>query len=578
MLEDVAGEGTGGWAGAGAFQVAQPVQRLYNVVGFLCNDNNIEIDPLDYPLRKGGIARVCVRPNNFALSWDIKMRSIASFTWSRSELELEQVAISPNAKAEEGTTVSCTAGEVMCVFETELIDGFFQTRGVIEGSGVAWLEFDGGAEARRALINIRAPRQLQSGSDLGVELFPTMEPGFAGASQFSVFVYSLPPVQDLERYICRAYECDENLVEFVSGDARYQGAKLRVCVAPSQIAKEAGASMWSIEWWTWSQVSVIQPAIEKQGLEASDGRTLLTCQRGAPVCFFETRLIDDFFWLQNNALDGDGHCWLTFGGESFQARIESGEGDENIQQNIDPVADPLYAGSSDVALRFAVSGGDWSPPEFECPPDEQDLQVWWDNEDEDMKTLYIAILVLAALALCCILCCCLFMNIKKRKDYVEDREGKVVLNVGIDKTDTTNVVNEEQHHLSMWKMLRSQLKPHESDVETGSGKKDRRRESKFDGEPSKDDVCFSDHHHPGTRTCRKLIRRYIKENPDDAYGPPAFKAMKKQLGGDVFFVVQEDEDDEDSGWREANKREIVSSIGEIWREEKFKKKSKKGND
>jgi hypothetical protein len=72
-----------------------------------------------------------------------------------------------------------------------------------------------------------------------------------------------------------------------------------------------------------------------------------------------------------------------------------------------------------------------------------------------MKTLYIAILVLAALALCCILCCCLFLNIKKRKDYVQHREGKVVPNVGIDKTDTTNVVNEEQHHQSMWQMLRS---------------------------------------------------------------------------------------------------------------------------
>lgn len=510
------------------------------------------------------------------------MRSIESFNWTRSETELYQVALSPNVTAEEGTTmVSCTPGEVMCIFETELMDDFFQTRGAIQGSGVAWLEFDGVEQARRTMIRIESPssRTLQSGSDLGVELFPVMEPGFAGASKFSLFVYTLPPRNELERYTCRAYECDEDLVEFVSGSVRKQGSKMRICVAPSEVAKDAGASMWAIEWWTWSQGNLTQASVERQGIEAKDGRTLLTCDRGSSICVFETRLIDDFFWRQTNGLDGDGNCWLTFGGDSFQARIESSDEAEDFvpqQSNIDPVADPLYAGSSDIFLKFVV-GGNWLPPVFVCPEEEHDLQVWWDNEDEDRKSLYTAAVVLFGLSVCCMLCCCLFVHVRRRKEYVEhQQDNNVILNIGMDKTETIQSVHNQHHHQSMWQMLRSQLHPQQEDVETG---KQRRAVSlKYNGEePREDDVYFSDPHHPGTRACRNLVRRYIKQNPEATYGPEAFKTVKKQLGREIFFLFLEDEDDDYSGWREAEKREIVSSVGEIWRHEKSRKELQESN-
>eukprot|EP00980_Cylindrotheca_fusiformis_P028946 scaffold22680_cov107-Cylindrotheca_fusiformis.AAC.15 len=725
----------------GYFQVAQPVQRLYDVVGYLCHgENNEEIkDPLDYPLVQGDVARVCVRPNNFALSWNIKMRRIESFKWSNGKSEeLEQIAIRPNSNstAEPSTTVSCIPGEILCTLETELMDSFFLEREAttrissIFGEGVAWLQFEDGLPARRTMIRIVPPQQqtrhLQSGSDLGVQLFPTMEPGFAGASPFSVVVYILsatnldnqndspdnpddeeqekdddsdnlddpdndqqqdnpgneeqdpsgdknldeeqgpseddpdgenedppgdnnpdeeqdpsgennldeeqdpsgddldgeqkdppgdnnpddeeqdpsgddqdgeqkdppgdnspddegqdppgnspdneqedpsgdsvdnqskdPDVEDNEQqekqppgnnnsddnpdpdywnryYNCRAYECDANLVEFVSGDVRTQNSTLRICVTPTEVAKDAGARMWSINWWTWSQGRLSQPAVEEQGMEAS--RTLLNCVRGSPICHFETRLIDEFFWRETNALNGNGHCWLTFGGE------ERFQGDIKKDDNLDPAEDPLYAGESDLKLQFSVSGN-WTDPKFECPKEEHDLRLWWENEDEDFKTLVTVAVVGTGCSLCCVLFCCLVMNIRRGRSttYYDEEGNNLIVNVDIDQ-QASNVVHEEEEHIQDYRM-----EQHLEEITVRSPK----------------EINFADDDHPGTRRCRKLIRRYIREHPDHSYGPEAFKAVKRQLGRNTLFLVDYD-------GTEASKREILSSMGKIWKLEKIR--------
>ena len=68
-------------------------------------------------------------------------------------------------------------------------------------------------------------------------------------------------------------------------------------------AVEAGASMWSVEWWTWKRKNFTQPAIVEQGEESPGGLTLQMRERGADRCVFPTRLRTEFF-NDTGAMDG----------------------------------------------------------------------------------------------------------------------------------------------------------------------------------------------------------------------------------------------------------------------------------
>jgi hypothetical protein len=61
----------------------------------------------------------------------------------------------------------------------------------------------------------------------------------------------------------------------------------------------------------------------------------------------------------------------------------------------------------------------------------------------------------------------------------------------------------------------------------------------------------------------------MKDNPDEAYGPDVFSSIKKRMKDRSFLV----RDDRKAPWREAKKREVISTIGEMWREQKRKTKS-----
>ena len=362
------GVGSEGYAGAGPFAVNRPVTRLYNAIGYLCDNGNKELDPLANPLTKGDKARVCVEPNSVALLDDVHIRLIDSFTWFREDINVTQVAIISTAEAAPKTEIFCPRGSLVCAFETILNDEFYGAPGRVDGTGIIWLQF--GADSR----------MLQF--ELGFSLLPNMEAGFAGASPFTAYVYTLPPPELRELYTCRAHECDHTNKEIVNNIAKTQGSSVRMCVVPSEAAVDAGAKMWSIEWWTWSQVNVNQTAVEPQGLEASDGRTLLMCERGMDVCFFQTRFIDDFFQLQTNGIQGDGHCWITFGGFRIQGEIEIPEPDG---EPIDPTKDALYAGRSDLAIYFPVTGN--YREVFNCPPEDHSLKIWWEEEDPTLKMM-----------------------------------------------------------------------------------------------------------------------------------------------------------------------------------------------
>jgi hypothetical protein len=548
----VEGVGSSGFAGNGLFQVDAPVARYYTAEGFLCDNENRRLDPYANPITFGQVARICVKPTGLALNDNVKMRSIDYFTWTRSDLELSQEAIVTNEEAVPRTEIFCVRGEEICAFETKLEKPFFASVGAVGGSGVVWLQF--GAETRRVAI------------ELTDSFLSDMEPDFAGASLFSAYILVLPPIEDRELFKCRAWECNEMNREIVSANSKEEGANVRMCVSPTFDAVEAGASMWSVEWWTWQRKNFTQPAIVEQGEEAPDGLTLQMCERGSDVCSFQTRLLPQFF-NDTGAMEGHGHCWITFGSGFrvpglIEVEVEAeAEEDPGVRLVIDPLVDPLYAGSNDIQMIFPVTGN-WTAVVVICEEDHE-LKKWWKEEDDQVRMGYIGIMVAFGASVCCCFLCAFLGNRKKDRED-EKKGGNIVINVGIQESHTT----EHKSHTHKEERTRNT-----SETSSGGSSKslgsisERKRSKGNDDGPSDDDVCFDDNgQHSGTRAMDKVIRKYIRENPKASYGPPSYQKLKGLLDDRRFYIRATPS----SPWKEASKKEIISELGECWKEQKSK--------
>lgn len=536
------GQGSPGFAGLGPFAVNIPVARLYEGEGFLCDSNNNLLDPYSNPLTLGMTARVCVKPNDYALSQGVKMRSIDSFTWSRTDtgFNLTQDAVNPDAQAASGTTVTCNPGDDICVFETDLGPEFFTKAGRVDGSGVIWLQF--GTTSRRLDFT------------LGNALRSQMAPGFAGASPFTVFVYVVPPLNNRTLYHCRVYECDYLNREIVPMGSKEENVTVRMCVAPDAEAQQAGAMMWKVEWWTWERHNYTQKALVPQGQEAEDGLTLSICERGSNVCVFQTRLIPEFF-DSIGIMDGTGYCWLTFGSGKVVDRINNANG-SNSTAKIDPTKDPLFAGANNINYTIPVTGN-WTKPVVICVHDNT-FKGWWKQQPEKLKLAYILLCILPFVSTCCLGGLCLLKN---RRRYEDEYEGeKIVVNVDIQDNNKTENIS---HH-----QLKDGLDIDNASQESACKRSKPNSKNSILGEPSEDDVCLGLPKHPGNRAIVKAVRKCLKENPDSSYTPPVYKAISKRLGDRHFFT----RDSDSSKWRDASKKEIITSVGEIWKEQKKKMK------
>ncbi|KAL3916472.1 MAG: hypothetical protein SGILL_005162 [Bacillariaceae sp.] len=531
LQEDAEGPGSDGYAGGGRFVVEHPLARLYTAIGFLCDYNNKEIAATDYPLTYGMKARVCVRPDSLAIFQDdVRIRSIDRFIWEREDFNISQVAITTNAKAEPRTEIFCERGSQICAFETELREEFFRTSGIIAGKGIVWLQF--GKDSRRNALGEEYGYEYE----LGFYLLPQMEPGFAGASPFEANLVVLPAREYRELYKCEVYECKgaEN-EKIIPGEPVLQGASIRMCVQPSFVAQQAGANMWAIEWWDWKRKNYTQPAIVSQGQEAPDGMTLQVCNRGDPICTFETRLHNMFF-NDTGAMWGEGYCWLTFGkGDAVQGIIEPEDPNEE-REEIDPSRDPLYAGSNPISYEFPVDGN--YQYEIICPEEDHQLDIWYENLLPLQRFLIVASIVCSTLCCCLSGLCCLFgaWRDSRRDEEIETKQGNVVVNVEIGDS-TKNEVNK-------------------ADAQPG-------RNQHFDGHPKDGDVLFGQNNHPGTKACMKTIRAYMKKNPTVTYGPKAYEDIMAEIPQESCFLTRRDTKDP---WRLATNHETIAYFGDIWKQ------------
>mmetsp|Transcript_48691 Transcript_48691/g.117777 ORF Transcript_48691/g.117777 Transcript_48691/m.117777 type:complete len:1161 (-) Transcript_48691:152-3634(-) len=558
-----AGQGSAQWAGDGVFIVEHPLTRLYRADAFLCDEDNNRLIPEQNPLGVGSIARVCVTPEQLAIRENVVIRSIDTFTWTEDASDrtpLNQTAITTNQQAEATTQIYCERGSLVCAFETVLDVSFYDNQGFIDGRGVVWFEFGPGATSR----NLQIPPEF----DLGSQVLPAMETGFAGATPFEVSAVIVPPKELQQSFFCTAYECDEKLQKIIpQQQEKTNGAYVRMCVEPMDYARVNGAKIWMIESWTWWRQNFTQPAVISQGIEAPDGRTLLSCYRGDPVCTFVTRLRDEFFNM-TGAMFSDGYCWLTYGSgdRGFSAPIvvegqsEGTDSDEEAEVVlIDPEADGLYAGGNAINYEFPVTGN-WKPPEIECPPEDHDLGVWWDQLDDMQRWMIIASLVSVMSSICCIFCCCLMSGYRSRRRQITETKGdnKIVVNVGVSDSNTTentqaNTVNEDGERLA------------EPDNETNRTLE--MKQTLENGVPEKEDVCFGNDQYSGTRDCHKCVKSYMKNNPDQTYSPTAYREIINDLlrRKKRAFCTR---DAADGQWRICNKHEVISLLGEVWRDNK----------
>lgn len=166
----------------------QPKERLietaiqtYEVDAYKCDDNNAPLSAIALAgaMNQGEIIRVCVTPNQEAQDQGIYLKALESFTYYRDYGGMiglvTQAAIEDSQEASNFLTVlSCTAGSIVCNFETVLFADMYLSPGVVYGTGTALLQI-GPDPGRRRVESQSSLRSLQEGDD-----------GVAAVSQFDL--------------------------------------------------------------------------------------------------------------------------------------------------------------------------------------------------------------------------------------------------------------------------------------------------------------------------------------------------------------------------------------------------------
>jgi len=143
-----------------------------------------------------------------------------------------------------------------------------------------------------------------------------------------------------------AYQCDRNNVPLSAAalaTAMNQGEIIRVCVTPTQEAKDEGLFMKEIKSFSYyrdygGQIGIVTQVAIENSQEASNFLTVLDCTPGDLVCTFETILFASMF-MSPGFVDGSGTAALQFGtssasissGRERQLRGESGSQDRVLQ-------------------------------------------------------------------------------------------------------------------------------------------------------------------------------------------------------------------------------------------------------
>jgi hypothetical protein len=162
-------------------KIAVTASQAFEVDAFQCNAINGALAPqqLSASRIQGSIVRVCVQPDIVAIVREIFMRSIDSFVFTRVYADgipdAVQVALLNGEVAANGLTyLDCTAGDQTCSFETLLSAPFYRSAGVVQGSGIASLQF--GLSARRLRSGHRNLQQADTAAQFNMNFDLVLAP------------------------------------------------------------------------------------------------------------------------------------------------------------------------------------------------------------------------------------------------------------------------------------------------------------------------------------------------------------------------------------------------------------------
>jgi hypothetical protein len=403
--------------------------------------------------------------------------------------------------------------------------------------------------------------------------------GFAGAAVFNLDFFVLPGGGE-NTYGAVAFECDHKnrKVEYLS--PKRFGETIRVCVTPDEASQVFGIKINRIESWNFTRAddsSVMQPAVEVDGIQAENGLTLLVCPPGSELCIFRTQFVPGFFEKSNGIVNGLGTVVLEYGnieGLSIARRLE-----------IDPPAGSTRQlqslGFSNVVGKVPVSLDTTVAFEKNMLPErcryKHKVSEWWKEAEDSDKNMYIGIFAGSLLGILSSLLFCWLCPCLGRRDDEEENNQDIKVNVDVssDKKEehistVKNIKEESQNIYTRGAGSECSTEEEASDA----SKKDRKRSSSVllpdgkDDQPDKSDVCFDDPDHPGTRKLRKAVRNFVKENPKEDYGSVVYRTIKKDMDGANYYITAGK-----NKFAEPSKRETIELIGDLFYEAKKGKSS-----
>ena len=177
---------------------------------------------------------------------------------------------------------------------------------------------------------------------------------------FKIDNISVAPREKLIRtanqvYKLTAFQCDASKAELSATQkqvTRNQGAIIRVCVRPDDVAEADGIKMREIKELTYSRTSpaASQEAV-KNNVASTNGLSSLYCNPGEAVCMVETILVADFYRF-TGVVSGTGTGSMQFGnpaGNPATRRLRSAERDLQIESE---------AGSAQFDLSVETVAGE----------------------------------------------------------------------------------------------------------------------------------------------------------------------------------------------------------------------------
>jgi hypothetical protein len=134
-------------------RLVRTANQAYQLEAFQCDEAFVELSATEKAVARnqGAIIRICVRPNADARPDGVKMREIQSLTFSRTDPTISQIAVEDRRPAVNGlTSLTCNAGDNICMVETILTAQFFGTPSVVTGVGIGSMQFGTGAGSLRS--------------------------------------------------------------------------------------------------------------------------------------------------------------------------------------------------------------------------------------------------------------------------------------------------------------------------------------------------------------------------------------------------------------------------------------------